>query len=137
MSAEVKRQECDVTVYRCDYTRDTDRCVRETASFQTQESVTVLLDPAWMTTRVSLGEEKHFCSWDHHLMWAITESAALERSEQSGVDPAPSDPGAFALRLRNAAQRREAQEAQEAVYLRDRIMRHDEAAALLGFSANA
>jgi hypothetical protein len=88
-----------------------------------------------MTTRVSLGEEKHFCSWDHHLMWVLTESAALERSEQSGVDPAPSDPGAFALRLRNAAQRREAQEAQETERLRDRTQRQDEAAALLGLPA--
>lgn len=134
MSAETRTQECDVTVYRCDLTDQGKRCTWETASFMVQDGVTVLLDPAWVTLSVGLGEAKNFCSWDHHATWVASETTGANLHE-SGAASAQDGVGEFALRLRTAVHRRNEQVAQEALSLRLRAERQTEAAAILGLPA--
>jgi len=116
MSAEARRQEQDITVYRCDHVEASARCVRETASFRVQDTVTVLLDPAWLMLRAGLDEEKHFCSWEHHIAW-------VQAQETQG--------GAFATRLRTASQTRERRETQDAEMTRERQAQRQVSGALL------
>lgn len=116
MSIETRRAEQDITVYQCDRMNEGERCVRETASFQVQDTITVLLDPAWLILRVGLGEERHFCSWDHHIAWV-----AVQEIEN----------GDFAVRLRTASAARETREAQGAEQSRIRAASRREASRVL------
>jgi len=134
MSMETRRQEQDIRVYRCDLTQDTDRCVRETASFHSEGGVTVFMDPAWTVVRAGLGEERQFCSWDHQAEWTAREhAAALAREEHDAVDM---DYGDFAVSLRRAAQDRAAREESSVVKTRALAEERNRSAELLGMTSD-
>lgn len=111
MSVETRRTESDTTVYRCDWTAPaTDeggapvytRCVRETASFASNDAVVVLLDPAWLVIRAGLTTDSHFCSWDHMALWVAAGSQGIKGSG-GGV-------GVLADVMQQAARDRDARE---------------------------
>lgn len=130
MTMETRRQDQDVRVYQCDFTSEVARCVRETASFVSEGTVTVFLDAAWLSLRVGLAGEKHFCSWDHMAEWTQREHAqAIQNEGKSLEDDAP---GSFAAQLRHAAQTRQEREEQEAQSLRSRLLVQQRSGELLG-----
>jgi hypothetical protein len=123
MSVETVRREQEVTVYQCDVTTGMDRCVRQTASFQRVDAVAVLLDAAWLTVRVGLGEEKHFCSWIHLTQWVAQQSAGGADAET------------FGARMVRAAEARDRRESEAAEHLRARLASQQESAGILGMGA--
>lgn len=95
MAKESQRIETDITVYRCDHAEGGSACHRTTASFATQDAVTVILDPAWATVRVGISEDRYFCSWAHLTAW-------MQAEEVKG--------GALSTRLKKAASDRDHRE---------------------------
>lgn len=86
MGKETRRQEQSVDVYQCDASHEGGRCPRETAAFQSVETVTVIVDPAWLVLRAGLGEEKHFCSLVHLAAWLNAGGEFVDRMVKATED---------------------------------------------------
>jgi hypothetical protein len=130
MTMETRRQEQDVQVTRCDLSRLEGRCTRETASFHAEGGVLVFTDPAWLVIRVGLGEEKHFCGWEHLFAWVSLEQAAAVQREQ-GTEVS-SRIGEFASRMRTLASERESRENRIVSAAQTRREEQNRSAAILG-----
>lgn len=120
-----------VTRYRCALVSPEGRCERETAAMQHEDAPAVPLDAAWLTIRIGLWEERHFCSWDHLARWVALETVTANVRGHDDAEPL-TGPGEVAQRMRNVAASRDRREQETAAHMRERTMRQREAAALLG-----
>ena len=98
MAVETRMEEREVSYVRCDATDATGQCIHETVSYQSVDSLTVVLDPAWLTLLWGVGDIRYFCCWDHMLSWTQTEDGNT-------------DPAGFAGRLKAQAPHRDAESA--------------------------